>query len=76
MTTQDNPQKGYAAVNGLKLYYEIHGSGEPLIVLPGAFMTVEAMGEIVPEMSSPLPLLTTTGNSFSTFSTNLVEFIH
>ena len=28
---------GYAPVNGLELYYEIHGTGDPLIVLHGAF---------------------------------------
>ncbi|MCI0376002.1 MAG: hypothetical protein L0215_00195 [Gemmataceae bacterium] len=30
-------RQGYAAVNGLKMYYEIHGSGKPLVVLHGAF---------------------------------------
>jgi pimeloyl-ACP methyl ester carboxylesterase len=29
--------QGYAAVNGLKMYYEIHGTGKPLVVLHGAF---------------------------------------
>jgi hypothetical protein len=24
---------GYAPVNGLKMYYEIHGSGPPLVLL-------------------------------------------
>src|SRR5215471_19188235 len=48
----DNERKqGYASVNGLNLYYEIHGSGEPLVLLPGGFMTVEAMGEIVPMLA-------------------------
>jgi pimeloyl-ACP methyl ester carboxylesterase len=42
----------YAAVNGLDLYYEIHGSGDPLIVLPGGFMTVEAMGALVPQLAA------------------------
>lgn len=28
---------GYAPVNGLKMYYEIHGTGKPLVVLHGAF---------------------------------------
>jgi pimeloyl-ACP methyl ester carboxylesterase len=28
---------GYAAVNGLKMYYEIHGTGKPLVLLHGAF---------------------------------------
>ena len=38
---------GYAPVNGLNMYYEIHGTGEPLIVLHGAYMTVELMGDLV-----------------------------
>ena len=42
---------GYAAVDGLELYYEIHGSGEPLVVLPGAYMTVELMGDLVPALA-------------------------
>ena len=33
------PEKtqGYAVVNGLKMYYEIHGKGKPLVLLHGAF---------------------------------------
>jgi pimeloyl-ACP methyl ester carboxylesterase len=31
---------GYAPVNGLKMYYEIHGSGEPVVMLHGAFMAI------------------------------------
>jgi pimeloyl-ACP methyl ester carboxylesterase len=38
---------GYAPVNGLEMYYEIHGAGEPLVVLPGAYMTVELLGGLV-----------------------------
>ncbi len=36
------PATGYAPVNGLKMYYEIHGngSGEPLVLLHGSFMTI------------------------------------
>jgi pimeloyl-ACP methyl ester carboxylesterase len=52
MTTDKDPQKGYASVNGLNIYYEIHGSGQPLILLPGGFMTVEAMGELVPQLAA------------------------
>src|SRR6266536_5635029 len=52
MITPNEQQKGYALVNGLNLYYEIHGSGEPLILLPGGFMTVQAMGEIVPQLAA------------------------
>ena len=32
--------KGYAPINGLKMYYEIHGSGEPVVLLHGAFMAI------------------------------------
>jgi pimeloyl-ACP methyl ester carboxylesterase len=31
---------GYAPVNGLKMYYEIHGDGDPLVLLHGSFMTI------------------------------------
>ncbi len=30
-------QGQYASVNGLKMYYEIHGTGKPLVLLHGAF---------------------------------------
>lgn len=31
----------YASVHGLKMYYEIHGTGRPLVLLHGAFGTIE-----------------------------------
>lgn len=36
------PTTGYAPVNGLRMYYEIHGSGSgvPLVLLHGSFMTI------------------------------------
>ncbi|MCC7306723.1 MAG: alpha/beta hydrolase [Acidobacteria bacterium] len=37
---QHKPTAGYAPVNGLKMYYEIHGSGEPVVLLHGAFMAI------------------------------------
>jgi len=44
-------EHGYAPVNGLEMYYEVHGEGEPLVVIHGAYMTISAMGEIVPELA-------------------------
>ena len=35
---------GYAPVNGLKLYYEIHGSGEPLILIHGGVVGITMFG--------------------------------
>ena len=37
---QQKAVTGYAPVNGLKMYYEIHGSGEPVVLLHGAFMAI------------------------------------
>src|ERR671910_3610404 len=41
----------YAEVNGLRMYYEVHGSGRPLVLLHGAYMTVDAMGSILPGLA-------------------------
>jgi pimeloyl-ACP methyl ester carboxylesterase len=35
--TASSKSHGYAAVNGLKMYYEIEGAGEPLVYIPPAF---------------------------------------
>jgi len=44
-------QTGYAPVNGLRMYYEIHGEGRPLLLLHGAYMTIDLMGPIVPGLA-------------------------
>ncbi|MBE7171880.1 MAG: alpha/beta hydrolase [Williamsia sp.] len=31
---------GYAAVNGLKMYYEVYGKGKPVVLLHGSFLTI------------------------------------
>ena len=43
---------GYAPVNGLRLYYESHGSGQPLILLHGGVGATEMFNEILPLLSS------------------------
>src|SRR5215472_9281540 len=40
VSAQQKPTTGYATVNGVKMYYEVHGSGEPVVLLHGAFMTI------------------------------------
>ncbi len=43
---------GYAPVNGIKIYYEVYGSGKPIVLLHGAFMTIDGnWGQIIPELS-------------------------
>jgi pimeloyl-ACP methyl ester carboxylesterase len=41
----------YATVNGVDLYYEIHGAGEPLIMLAGGFGGVDMFGALVPALA-------------------------
>src|SRR5215213_291478 len=44
-----NENKGnHAAVNGLEMYYEIHGTGRPLILLHGGVGAIEMFGEVLP----------------------------
>jgi pimeloyl-ACP methyl ester carboxylesterase len=47
----NSPHTGYAPVNGLNMYYEIHGTDQPLVVLHGSFMTIELMGKLIPELA-------------------------
>ncbi|ANI90564.1 alpha/beta hydrolase [Arachidicoccus ginsenosidimutans] len=43
---------GYAPVNGIKVYYEVYGEGRPIILLHGAFYTIEMnWGQLIPELS-------------------------
>jgi pimeloyl-ACP methyl ester carboxylesterase len=42
---------GYAPVNGLNMYYEIHGTGRPLVLLHGAYMTIDMFGELLPTLA-------------------------
>jgi len=36
----DTSITGYAPVNGLNIYYEIYGSGDPVVLLHGSYMTI------------------------------------
>jgi pimeloyl-ACP methyl ester carboxylesterase len=45
--TGTTPQSGYAPVNGLRMYYEIQGGGEPLVLLHGAFGAIDLWGPIL-----------------------------
>ncbi|MBS1565259.1 MAG: alpha/beta hydrolase, partial [Bacteroidetes bacterium] len=42
---------GYAPVNGIKVYYEIYGEGRPIVLLHGAFMTIDMnWGQLIPDL--------------------------
>src|SRR3954469_13801502 len=38
---------GFADVNGIKLYHEVYGQGEPLVLLPGGLMTIGEMSALI-----------------------------
>lgn len=40
LTSAQSPITGYAPVNGLKMYYEVHGSGDPVVLLHGSLITI------------------------------------
>ncbi|MEO5807573.1 alpha/beta hydrolase [Devosia sp.] len=48
---QSAPVGQYVSVNGMKVYYETSGEGEPLIVLHGAYMNIPSMGAIIPMLA-------------------------
>ncbi len=44
-------QTGYADVNGLHMYYEIHGTGRPVVALHGAYMSTQSMKDFVGDLA-------------------------
>jgi len=53
-TTETPPQTGYAPVNGLQMYYEMHGSGgTPLLLLHGGLFNIDLQfGELIPGLAA------------------------
>jgi hypothetical protein len=47
-TTTTATRNGFICVNGLDIYYEIRGSGEPLLLLHGGLGAGEIFNEIMP----------------------------
>jgi pimeloyl-ACP methyl ester carboxylesterase len=44
---------GYADVNGLHMYYEVYGTGSPLVLLPGGMMTIDlSFAALIPDLAT------------------------
>jgi len=48
----------YADVNGISLYYEEHGTGQPLVLLHGGYGTGEMYAAIMPSLASGRRVIT------------------
>lgn len=46
-----DPVAGRVEVNGMQMYYEVSGAGDPLIVLHGSYMNILSMGAIIPKLA-------------------------
>ena len=52
MSDSKAAQTGYVSVNGLDMYYEIHGTGHPLVLLHGAFSAIDtSFGKVLPGLA-------------------------
>jgi pimeloyl-ACP methyl ester carboxylesterase len=48
---QTEPVGDRVEINGMQMYYEVSGTGDPLVVLHGAYMTIPSMGAIIPKLA-------------------------
>jgi pimeloyl-ACP methyl ester carboxylesterase len=51
MTTEVKGTGAYAEINGINLYYEIHGNGRPMILLHGGLGSGEMFGPTLPALA-------------------------
>ena len=50
--TNMNANGSYAFVNGLNMYYEVHGAGQPLVLLHGTFSAIgTSFGKLLPSLA-------------------------
>jgi len=68
---------GYVPVNGIKVYYEVYGEGRPVVLLHGAFMTIEMnWGQLIPELSKTRKVIAIElqGHGHTPFSDRKLDF--
>ena len=68
---------GYVPVNGIKVYYEVYGEGRPIVLLHGAFYTIEMnWGQLIPELSKTRKVIAIElqGHGHSPYSERKMDF--
>ena len=68
---------GYVPVNGIKVYYEVYGQGKPIVLLHGAFYTIEMnWGQLIPELSKTRKVIAIElqGHGHTPFSDRKLDF--
>lgn len=70
------PPKGLAAVNDIKMYYEIHGDGPPLILLHGGMGNAGYWSNQIPTLSRTYRVIAvdSRGHGRSTFSEQQISY--
>ncbi len=69
---------GYAPVNGIKVYYEVYGEGKPIVLLHGAFYTIEMnWADLIPELSKTRKVIAIEmqGHGHSPFSERKLDIL-
>ena len=68
---------GYVPVNGIKVYYEVYGEGRPIVLLHGAFYTIQMnWGQLIPELSKTRKVIAIElqGHGHTPFSDRKLDF--
>ena len=68
---------GLVPVNGIKVYYEVYGEGRPIVLLHGAFYTIEMnWGQLIPELSKTRKVIAIElqGHGHTPFSDRKLDF--
>ena len=68
---------GYVPVNGIKVYYELYGEGRPIVLLHGAFYTIEMnWGQLIPELAKKRKVIAIElqGHGHTPFSDRKLDF--
>ncbi len=69
---------GFVPVNGIKVYYEVYGEGKPIVLLHGAFYTIQMnWGQLIPELSKTRKVIAIElqGHGHTPFSDRKFDFV-